>query len=310
MTPDLSLLQLWLGLATTLGTLLGGLLTIQQSRHFYISSRLLIQTAMAGAAVAMFSLYCVRGYYGYILSVTLYGLCLGCLLYTTKIYCYNSVKAKDFAHVWSIVMSSQSVSCLAGIMITGRDHSDIVSSVFSLSGSGGPRSRQTLILFSFLLSGYINSTYSKTGYWFSILSVLLATCILSLVNIEEEDGVLHSLPSLPSSSTASNLTKRTAVSYDPEISMNFGSKVDKYLGEPAGQGGSGDMNGNFKLRQGDRKLSYSDPTLLNSTLWEQQGLRRQTTWHRISEAQQERQENRQEDRQQDNLVIDQITSTV
>ena len=55
----------------------------------------------------------------YILSVTLYGLCLGSLLYTTKIYCYNSVKAKDFAHVWSFVMSSQSVSCLAGIMITG-----------------------------------------------------------------------------------------------------------------------------------------------------------------------------------------------
>ena len=65
--------------------------------------------------------------------MTLYGLCLGCLLYTTKIYCYNSVKAKDFAHVWSIVMSSQSVSCLAGIMITGKVEysclSDFVSSV-------------------------------------------------------------------------------------------------------------------------------------------------------------------------------------
>ena len=120
--------------------------------------------------------------------------------------------------------------------------------VFCLSVAGGAQSSETIILFCVLLSGYINSTYSKTGYWFSILSVLLATCILSLVNIEEEDGVLHSLPSLPSSSTASNLTKRTAVSYDPEISMNFGSKVDKYLGEPAGQGGSGDMNGNFKLR--------------------------------------------------------------
>ena len=64
MTEHLSLLQLWLGLATTVGTLLGGLLTIHQSRHFYISSRLLIQTAMAGVALAMFSLYCVRGYYG------------------------------------------------------------------------------------------------------------------------------------------------------------------------------------------------------------------------------------------------------
>ena len=159
----------------------------------------------------------------------------------------------------------------------------------------------------FLLSGYINSSYSKTGYWFSILSVLLATSILSLVNIEEDEGVLHSLPPLPASSShPSNLTKRSTVTYDPEISMNYGSKVDRYLGG----GGAGDMNGNFKLGQTDRKLSYSDPTLLNSSLWEQQGLRRQTTWHRISEAQQERQENRQEDRQEDNLVIDQITSTV
>ena len=32
--------------------------------------------------------------------------------------------------------------------------------------------------------GYINSSYSKTGYWFSILSVILATSILSLDNIE------------------------------------------------------------------------------------------------------------------------------
>ena len=140
--------------------------------------------------------------------------------------------------------------------------------------------------------------------------MLLATCILSLVNIEEEDGVLHSLPSLPSSSTASNLTKRTAVSYDPEISMNFGSKVDKYLGEPAGQGGSGDMNGNFKLRQGDRKLSYSDPTLLNSSLWEQQGLRRQVTWHKISQSEEDKPGLRGEKSPETCLVIDQIASTV
>ena len=157
----------------------------------------------------------------------------------------------------------------------------------------------------FLLSGYINSSYSKTGYWFSILSVLLATSILSLVNIEEDEGVLHSLPPLPASSShPSNLTKRSTVTYDPEISMNYGSKVDRYLG------GSGDMNGNFKLGQTDRKLSYSDPTLLNSSLWEQQGLRRQVTWHRISQPQEERREERQETCPETCLVIDQITSTV
>ena len=96
-------------------------------------------------------------------------------------------------------------------------------------------------MFASLLSGYINSTYSKTGYWFSILSVLLGASILSLVNIEEDEGVLHSLP--PPSHTSTTTTKRTGVSYDPEISMNYGSKVDKYLG------GAGDLNGNFKGRQ-------------------------------------------------------------
>ena len=64
MTEHLSLLQLWLGLATSSGTLLGGLLCIHQSRHFFISTRLLLQCSMSGCALAMFSIYCVTGYYG------------------------------------------------------------------------------------------------------------------------------------------------------------------------------------------------------------------------------------------------------
>ena len=60
------------------------------------------------------------GYYGYLLSAALYGLCLGCLLYTSKLYCYNSVKAKEFGHVWNMVAASQAVSALGGIMVTGQ----------------------------------------------------------------------------------------------------------------------------------------------------------------------------------------------
>ena len=55
----------------------------------------------------------------YVLSIIVYGLSLGSFLYTSKMFLYNSVKAKDFAHVWSMVMASQSMSALAGIMITG-----------------------------------------------------------------------------------------------------------------------------------------------------------------------------------------------
>ena len=55
----------------------------------------------------------------YVLSIIVYGLSLGSFLYTGKMFLYNSVKAKDFAHVWSMMMASQSMSALAGIMITG-----------------------------------------------------------------------------------------------------------------------------------------------------------------------------------------------
>ena len=57
----------------------------------------------------------------YVLSIIVYGLSLGSFLYASKMFLYNSVKAKDFAHVWSMVMASQSMSALAGIMITGRN---------------------------------------------------------------------------------------------------------------------------------------------------------------------------------------------
>ena len=129
-----------------------------------------------------------------------------------------------------------------------------------------------------------------------------------------------------------NVKRNTALCFDPEISMNFNSKVDKYFtDDPA----AGDFNGNFKLRQGDlkslsdRKLSQSDPLLLNSLsggeprgpsntcLWQyqiiqpEQLLRRQTTWHHNASH------NPGQDRivqileeDEDNLLIDQITSTV
>ena len=156
----------------------------------------------------------------YILSICLYGLCLGSLLYTSKMYCYNSVKSKDFGHVWSMVTSSQSVSCLAGIMITGECIDSCLHVLFMSSSVGrtlkwnfavvcvssvpdslnyhlapqrnilehyhvNPLEKNNLKT----ISGYINTSMSKTGYWFSILSVVLSTSILSLINIEVRNAL-------------------------------------------------------------------------------------------------------------------------
>ena len=129
------------------------------------------------------------------------------------------------------------------------------------------------------------------------------------------------------------------VTYDPEISMNYNSKVDRYFISD----NMGDMNGNFKLRQGDlqqmsgRKLSQSDPMLLSGqkrpgpgvhrshvhsntchNLWEYQVinpeplLKRQTTWHKMLSDDKIDATNKVVEIAEDdvNLIVDQITSTV
>lgn len=59
-TAELSVVQLWLGLSTTAGSLLAGVTTIPSSLQFFISYRLLLQTSLAVAALATFALYCVE----------------------------------------------------------------------------------------------------------------------------------------------------------------------------------------------------------------------------------------------------------
>ena len=137
-----------------------------------------------------------------------------------------------------------------------------------------------------------------------------------------------------SSNLGGENVKRNMICFDPEISMNYASKVDKYF--TVENNAAGDFNGNFKLRQGDlqmisdRKLSRSDPQLLNSNtrhvtrtgatcqnLWEyqvihpEQLLKRQATWHHNSDqlSEHERVVQIVED-VEDNLLVDQITSTV
>jgi hypothetical protein len=48
-SANLSLLQLWLGLATCSGCLVGGTLTIVKSRSFFVSKRFLLQASQFGA---------------------------------------------------------------------------------------------------------------------------------------------------------------------------------------------------------------------------------------------------------------------
>ena len=106
---------------------------------------------------------------------------LGCYLYSSKIFCYSIVKTKQFSRTWSIVQACQSLPSLAGITITGMPR--IIS--FEVTHVSSKHHSQCLV------PGYINQGNEKTGYWFSLFFVILGSCLLSLLSVEDGDAVLH-----------------------------------------------------------------------------------------------------------------------
>jgi len=299
-SDNLLLLQLWLGLSTCFGCLLGGGLTIVKSRSFFISKRYLLQFSQFGAALSMFSLYSVKGFYGYVMCACLYGLFFGCYLYSSKIFCYSIVKTKEFSRTWSLVQACQALPSLLGITITG----------------------------------YINQDRDKTGYWFSLVFVILGSCLLSLLHVDDGDAVLHTVPAVARDNRqgamlGQDLSHRFNLGDFEDannLSMSCNSKVDKFL---VGGSYEGDLNGNVKSQKSDlhfmSALSHSDPEGLNSPgMWKKQDmyhpvsiLKRQATWHKLLSTNQPPQSPplstryaKVLPRETDLLVIDQITSTV
>jgi len=144
---SLLLLHIWLGVATTVGCLLAGLITTSTSSEYFISRKLLLQLSHYMGAIAMFCFYCVAGFHGLAVVAWIYGIALGIFLYTSKMFCYSVVRSKEFSRVWSVVQGVQAVPCLVGVSLTG----------------------------------YINSQGSKTGYWLSLVSLVAAGALLNLI---------------------------------------------------------------------------------------------------------------------------------
>ena len=69
--------------------------------------------------IAMFSLYCVKGFYGFVMVAWLYGLFFGSYLYISKVFCYSLVRSRDFSRTWSWVQAAQALPSLLGISLTG-----------------------------------------------------------------------------------------------------------------------------------------------------------------------------------------------
>ena len=130
-----------------------------------------LQVSLYGAACSMFCLYLVRGFHGLVMVAAMYGLFLGIHLYSTKVpllfllllllvfpflllllhtlqvFTYSIVRSKEFSRLWSVVQGVQAVPSLAGVALTGL----------------------------------LNSTGDRTGYWLPISACILAGGLLTLL---------------------------------------------------------------------------------------------------------------------------------
>nr|CAD7450324.1 unnamed protein product [Timema bartmani] len=143
----LVLMQTFLGFATTLGCVGFGLVVVRPNEQCLISRQYLCQAAMVGIGVSLLALSTVQGYHGYVLFVWLYGVCLGGFLYSLKMFTMERVRARHFTRTWGFVQGAEAIPVLLGVPITG----------------------------------YINQSHPKAGYYFSFLSTMLGAALLFFV---------------------------------------------------------------------------------------------------------------------------------
>nr|CAD7404626.1 unnamed protein product [Timema cristinae] len=158
----LVLMQTFLGFATTLGCVGFGLVVVRPNEQCLISRQYLCQAAMVGIGVSLLALSTVQGYHGYVLFVWLYGVCLGGFLYSLKMFTMERVRARHFTRTWGFVQGAEAIPVLLGVPITG----------------------------------YINQSHPKAGYYFSFLSTMLGAALLFFVGCPKrpETPVFSTVP--------------------------------------------------------------------------------------------------------------------
>ncbi|XP_074040042.1 monocarboxylate transporter 2 isoform X2 [Leptinotarsa decemlineata] len=148
----LVVLQTFMGFASALGCVGFGLVIIKPSTQCLISRQYLCQAAMVGIGISLLALSAVQGYHGYVLFVWLYGICLGGFTYSLKMFTLERIKGRHFTKAWSFIQGANSLPVLIGIPITG----------------------------------YINQSYPKAGYYFSFITTIIGAGLMFLVGTRKD----------------------------------------------------------------------------------------------------------------------------
>lgn len=152
------LLQIYLGLAWTLGCAAFGLLVVRNSVECRIARQYLCQAAIFMCGISILGLTAVHGnYHGYVMFVWIYGIFCGGYNYSLKMYIYERVRARNFARAWGFIQCSQAIPIILGVPI----------------------------------AGYLSVTGSKAGYYFSSSCVLLGSFSLFFIDLHRRRVSRH-----------------------------------------------------------------------------------------------------------------------
>ncbi|XP_050098843.1 monocarboxylate transporter 12-like isoform X3 [Anopheles aquasalis] len=154
------ILQIYLGLAWTLGCSAFGLLVVRNSVECRIARQYLCQTAIFMCGVCILALTAVQGnYHGYVLFVWIYGIFCGGYHYSLKMYTYEKVRARNFARAWGFVQFSQAIPIALGVP----------------------------------LSGYMNETTGSgtAGYYFSSGCAIIGSVLMFLIDLHRRSVSRH-----------------------------------------------------------------------------------------------------------------------
>ncbi|KFB52159.1 AGAP000795-PB-like protein [Anopheles sinensis] len=153
------ILQIYLGLAWTLGCTAFGLLVVRNSVECRIARQYLCQTAIFMCGVCILALTAVHGnYHGYVMFVWIYGIFCGGYHYSLKMYTYEKVRARNFARAWGFVQFAQAIPIALGVPI----------------------------------SGYMNETGSGTaGYYFSSGCAIVGSVLMFLIDLHRRSVSRH-----------------------------------------------------------------------------------------------------------------------
>ncbi|XP_019867772.1 monocarboxylate transporter 12 isoform X2 [Aethina tumida] len=152
-------LQMYLGLAWTVGCVVFSTLVLHNSTECRIARQYLCQTAVFMCGLSILAFTVVSGnYHAYVMFAWIYGIFCGGYHYSLKMYTYERVRARNFARTWGFVQCSQAIPIVIGVPF----------------------------------SGYMNENCGdRAGYYFSSTCVLVGSLTLFLIDLHRRKISRH-----------------------------------------------------------------------------------------------------------------------